>query len=224
MYHETSMQIHTHLTNERNNLIGRTTFQMSNLSIDIQGTDSIGNLIQEWFGNWAVSQNYPIALPDGSTQAFPDFFINNGEGLLEVKTFNAQRSPAFDVANFEAYCLSLAENPQRLFADYLIFSYEKLDLGIRIDNIWLKKIWEITGESNDFPLKVQVKYRDRENNIYSIDNIRPIVWYSERNNVAQPFESYLDFVEALYGTQQIYRRGYSNRDLFYTNYNRLLQL
>ena len=48
-----------------------------------------------------------------------------------------------------------------------------------IDNVWLKKAWEISSPSGKDPIKLQVK----RNQIY---NIRPCTWYSNRLKF-QPF-------------------------------------
>lgn len=219
MYHQTSVLIYDHLSRVRESLVGGTSFTLAGLTVDIQGKDSIGNLIQEWLGVWLIQNGYNIAAGDAS-QDYPDFHVGEERALLEVKAFNCERSPAFDIANFEAYCESLVESPFRLYSDYLIFSYRITGHHLSIENIWLKKIWEITGRASDFPLKCQVKYRARntQNQTYSIDNIRPIVWHSTRNGVAQPFNDSRLFTNALYETQLMYR-GYSNLEAFETNLN-----
>ena len=53
----------------------------------------------------------------------------------------------FDIANFESYCKSLSENPERLYADYLIIGYELKKAKLTIKDVWLKKIWEISCQS-----------------------------------------------------------------------------
>lgn len=219
MYHAESIRAFNHLNSVRQSLVGGTSFSLGGLAVDIQGRDSIGNLVQEWLGQWFSINNYNIT-PGNASQAYPDFYVGDEEHLLEVKVFNSCNSPAFDIANFEAYCASLAETPSRLLSDYLILSYSITNHNLRIENIWLKKVWEITGSSSDYPLKCQVKYRDRNtiNETSSIVNVRPITWYSNNPNSAQPFQNSAQFVNALYSTQLAYR-GYSNQDIFNTNSN-----
>ncbi|WP_199506818.1 MULTISPECIES: NgoBV family restriction endonuclease [unclassified Psychrobacter] len=221
MYDPQSIIALNELHRIRPSLVGGTIFTLGDLSVEIKGKDSIGNLVQEWLGAWFIDQGYNITRGDRS-QDYPDFYIGdtNQQRLLEVKVFNARNSPAFDIANFEAYCTSLARNPHRLLSDYLILSYSITNHQLQIENIWLKKIWEITGTSSDYPLKCQVKYRHRHtpNEIYNIENIRPITWYSTNRTSVQPFQSREHFVDALYNTQHTYR-GHSNREEFNRNYD-----
>lgn len=111
----------------------------------------------------------------------------NDVDLMEVKCFTG--SPNFDVANYDAYVRSLTVNAYRLDADYLIFEYVIPPTGIQIKNIWLKKVWEISGPSGRSPVKIQWK---QSNPV----NIRPSTWYSTTTTF-KPFTSRLDFVKAL---------------------------
>ena len=71
-----------------------------------------------------------------------------------------------------------------------------IDYELRIENVWLKKVWEISSPSEPNHIKIQTK----RGQIY---NLRPCSWYA-RNPTYQPFSSRLDFVTALYNTQQNY--------------------
>lgn len=219
MYHAESIRALNHLDRIKKDLVGGTLFTLGGLSVDIQGKDSIGNLIQEWLGVWFTTNGYDITRGD-KTQDYPDFDIGDKEYLLEVKVFNSKKPPAFDIANFEAYCASLAKTPSRLLSDYLILSYSITDHCLKIENVWLKKIWEITGASCDYPLRCQVKYRNRRspNETFSIDNIRPVTWYSNNARATAPFKNSEEFVDALYDTQLKYR-GHSSQNAFEMNLN-----
>ncbi|MGL2781779.1 NgoBV family restriction endonuclease, partial [Helicobacter pylori] len=97
-----------------------------------------------------------------NSQSFPDFLLFNQElqiwEFLEIKAFQYEKNPAFDIANFESYCDRLLENPQILNTFYLIFAYKMQENGdILIKEIYLHKIHEIAGRSSYYPLKVQVK-------------------------------------------------------------------
>ena len=170
---------------------GTTTFQLNNTTATILGTDSVGNLIQEWLKTFMENSNISYRVkPD--TQKFPDFLMHDDDDddtkeLLEIKCF--QGSAGFDVANFDAYIRSLLDHPYRLDARYLIFEYCKNDQGIQIKGIFLKNIWEITGPSERSTVKIQWK-QDRP------INIRPITWEATRSQF-DPFTSRLAFVEAL---------------------------
>ena len=131
--------------------------------------------------------------------------------MLEIKCFDSSAGANFDLANFDSYCASLAQNPNRLFADYLIFSYELDGHRLKISDIWLKKIWEITCSSDAFPLKIQ-----RKRGI--IYNIRPATWYS-KNPRFEPFLDWKQFVKALYETEKKYHDQLTsdNETLFQNN-------
>lgn len=179
---------------------GEIKFRLGETEAIIKTRDTIGNSLQSWLGQWLEDNNIYYSEPD-NTQEFPDFYLNpehKNENMMELKTFNFDASPAFDIANFESYCQSLRTKPYRLDADYLILGYEMDSQtgSISIKNIWLKKIWQIAGKSNNYPLRTQVK----RGMIY---NIRPIVWYS--NSDSCKFNNAEEFVEAIYGTLKLYK-------------------
>ena len=75
------------------------------MTITVETKDTIGNLIQEWLKAWLVKYNIDFLLKP-NTQDFPDFMLdedNDTKGLLEVKSFDYDKSANFDVANFMAY-------------------------------------------------------------------------------------------------------------------------
>ncbi|MDR0218333.1 MAG: NgoBV family restriction endonuclease [Enterobacteriaceae bacterium] len=199
MYHCVSIKAYQRLLKERFSLIGGTKFRLGSVEFDVSGKDGLGGLIEEWFGRWASSEGLAVYNPklSGNSQTFPDYFVgSNREGLLEVKTFDITASANFDIANFQSYCESLSKNPERLDSDYLIFGYRLNGYDLIIENIWLKKIWEITCPSGKWPLKIQMK----RGIIY---NIRPATWDS--HNVQYPvFPNKEAFVSALYETQKLY--------------------
>jgi NgoBV restriction endonuclease len=153
--------------------------------------------LQEWLKEWLLQKNLYFRTP-ANTQAFPDFLLSesNTSDFLELKTFNVDASPAFDIANFDSYCTSLLTIPERIDADYLILSYRMIDSSLSIDNIWLKKVWELTSPSGQDPIKLQVK----RSQIY---NLRPCTWYSSRLQY-QPFENRKDFLKAIAQTHDLY--------------------
>jgi hypothetical protein len=180
---------------------GIITFSLSNVHVIINTTDTVGIILQSWVKQWLINNNIYFSEPE-NTQKFPDFFLNNSDkknNILEIKAFNYDRTPAFDIANFESYCSSIAEKAYYLNADYLIFGYDMNSKGrITIKKIWLKKIWEIAGTSERFPLKTQVK----RGMIY---NIRP----STNFKVGKPssFKNKEEFIKAIYGTLIKYKNN-----------------
>lgn len=177
---------------------GEIQFNFLDISIKINEKSAIGDLFQEWFAQWLRSKGIFFKMKP-NTQEFPDFLLNPTSetlDLLEVKTFDFNRSANFDVANFEAYCRSLKTQSYRLDSDYFIFAYQLLNYQFQIRQVWLKKIWEITGSSERYPVKCQVKQE-------VIFNIRPISWYSTRSKF-QAFKTRREFVEALAETLKQY--------------------
>lgn len=193
------------------------------IKFDLMGTNTIvktrsvvGDVMQDWLENYLKNKKYTFENP-AHTQQFPDFYLSsspnaNDRTMLEVKCFDGARSANFDVANFEAYCQSVLNNPDRLDSDYLIFSYEMNPntFDVSVKNIWLKKVWEITGPSENWPVKFQIK----KGVIY---NIRPITWYSSRSKY-KAFASRKDFVKAMStcisrytGTNHLHKAGWYNK-------------
>lgn len=160
-------------------------FDLAGISIEIDNKDVLGGILQSWFSAWLNSHQYKVL--KGETQQFPDFLFK-GDIYLELKTFNSEASPAFDVANFASYIDSLLIKPQRLNSDYLIMAYRVENAKISIVEFWVRKVWEITGPSATNILSLQVK----RNQPY---NIRPKNWLSDN---VETFASRRDFVIALW--------------------------
>lgn len=184
------------LKKELENQQGTISISLSNISIDIHGKDIIGNAIQEWLGSWFDKNNIQYrVLPN--TQEFPDYIINfnNTESFLEIKTWNYEKGPAFDLANFNSYIDSLNQNPSKIDADYLIFGYIANEKGFTIKDIYSKKIWQLAGKSSVDPLKIQKK----KGIVY---NIRPVSFHKKPETT---FKSRKEFLYALTETKRIYK-------------------
>ncbi len=180
-------QINPHVVEKFGSII----FKLNNISVTINTKDSIGHMLQDWIEAWAIENNIYIR-PNPNTQAFPDFYLSDSseDNLLEIKSFDYKASPNFDIANFDTYVRSLLVNPKKLDAYYLIFGYSLEDGKIKIERLWLKRIWELSTDSSSWDLKLQVK----QGTIY---NIRPVNFVSTRANIAQPFNTKLDFLKAI---------------------------
>lgn len=172
---------------------GRITFDFGDVNIIVKQRDVVGNIIQEWVQGWLDANDIEYA-PSENTQMPPDFFLNPDDltiDLLEVKAFNRSASPAFDIADFRAFQREIVESPYMLHADYLIFGYDMDDNGIvTIQDVWLKKVWEITRRMDNWALNLQVK-----NNV--VNKIRPGVWYSTRPQKFSMFSNLEDFLSAV---------------------------
>lgn len=179
--------------------VGIITFSLAGVSVKINITDIVGRTLQAWLKQYLLNNNIYFTEP-ANTQEFPDFYldsIDSHKHMLEIKAFNYNATPAFDIANFESYCSSVKEKSYRLDADYLIFGYIMNDSGeISVKKVWLHKIWQIAGKSQRFPLKTQVK-RDM------IYNIRPNNKF--KSGKEGPFNSKEEFLLAIYETLQLYK-------------------
>ena len=197
----TAAQIYQKLINaEIKKAEGKITIDFMGISTVVKEANAIGDLFQEWLGSWFEKNNVDVN-SNIYTQEPPDFYIipqDRTKGWLEIKTFVDGRSPAFDVANFEAYCDSLRTKAYRLDADYLIFSYSLLDGKLKIKQIWLKKIWEITGTSKKYAVNVQEKR-------LTIVNIRPVNWMSKKSKY-KPFKKKEDFILAVNKTLKSHKK------------------
>jgi len=194
------------------NQIGSIQIKLGNITAKYNGKDAIGDLLQEWIEAWMKSKNYYFRTKV-NTQEFPDFLLDeaNDKGLLEIKTFNANKGPAFDIAAFDSYCKSLLIHPERLDADYLIISYKMIDSALTIKEVWLKKVWEIAGTSDKYFINVQAKN-------YKLDNIRPVLWYLTSKRLKNvPFKSKTEFIEAISNIHNSYSQCDTYKDNWLTN-------
>lgn len=189
--------------------------------VNVSDKSAVGNLLQEWLGQW-MTLNGIYNRSNENTQAFPDFYLSddNQIDLLEVKTFDYVNNPNFDVAQFDAYVRSLRTNAFRLEADYLILGYSLANGVIKINDIWLKKIWEITCGSAEFAVRTNVKQG-------KIHNIRPYNFKSMSRG-QQPFTSRLAFITAIRNTLEKYLGDAQLADQWlqevsdsYTNFTRM---
>ena len=185
--------------------IGNIQINLGGITANYSNRDAIGELLQSWLEAWFIENNIYFKTRD-NTQEFPDFLLSesNTENFLELKTFNSEAGAAFDIANFDSYCTSLLDNAYRLDSHYLILSYEMQNAKLRIVNVWLKRVWEISSPSKPNPIKIQ----DKRNVIY---NLRPCAWYSEKTRF-KPFSNVNEFLLALSKTQQKYDQCAPYRD------------
>lgn len=184
---------------------GEISLSLLNVKVDISDKSAIGNLLQEWLGQWMTINNI-YHRSNENTQMPPDFYLSPNENTdwLEIKTFDYSKSPNFDVANFDAYVRDIKNKPFRLDADYLIMGYSLNNGIVKINDIWLKKVWEITCPSGEYALRTQVK----QGKIY---NIRPYNFKSNSDGF-RPFANRLDFVNAIKNTLAKYRDNQTEAD------------
>lgn len=191
----TAREIVDKLLNDDNilELVGEIKFYLGDVDIVVKQKDVVGNIMQEWLQGWLDKNGIEYA-PSENSQMPPDFFLNPDDKtkeLLEVKAFNRNGSPGFDIADFRMYVEEIQEKPYMLDVDYLIFGYDMSDSGVvTIKDVWLKKVWQITRRMANYPINLQVK-----DNV--IHKIRPGVWYSERATDYAIFDCLEDFICAI---------------------------
>ena len=157
--------------------------------------------------------------PNPNTQMPPDVYLNpqdHTKNLLEVKAFNRESSPAFDIADFKAFVNELIEKPYHLDTDFLIFGYvmDEKTGDVVIKDLWLKKIWEITKTMDNWPITVQYK-----NGI--LQKMRPGNWYTTRGNTKmfETKEDYLAaFEETIYQNPETRSQGAQWKNRFKRSY------
>lgn len=189
-----AQEVFAQLMANKNNLKfnGKIEFSMGGVNITVYQRDVVGNILQEWFAGWMDKNNIDY-IPNPNTQMPPDFFLNPSniqQSLLEVKAFNIESSPGFDIADFRMYQEEIIDKPYMLDVDYLIFGYsmnQKTGI-VTIEDIWLKKVWEITRRMSGWALNLQIK-----NNV--VHKIRPGSFYS--NKSIPMFRNKEDFLSAI---------------------------
>lgn len=191
----TAQEIYDKLLNDENilELKGQIKFYLGDVNIIVKQKDVVGNIMQEWLQGWLDARGIEYA-PSENTQMPPDFFLNPDDktkDLLEVKAFNRNGSPGFDIADFRMYASEIQKKPYMLDVDYLIFGYDMSKDGVvTIKDVWLKKVWQITRRMENYPINLQVKAG-------VIHKIRPGVWYSERATDYAIFDCLEDFISAV---------------------------
>ena len=174
-------------------LQGQIKFFFGDVDIIVKQKDVVGNIIQEWLQGWLDKRGIEYA-PSENTQMPPDFFLNPDDktkGLLEVKAFNRNASPGFDIADFRMYEEEIVDKPYMLDVDYLIFGYDMSDDGVVVvKDLWIKKVWEITRAMKDWPINLQVKQN-------VVHKIRPGVWYSTKSTNYPMFSCLEHFISAI---------------------------
>lgn len=190
----TAQQVFDKLINEDKVLEqqGQIRFYFGDVDIIVKQKDVVGNIIQEWLQGWLDKRDIEYA-PSENTQMPPDFFLNPNDrtrNLLEVKAFNRNATPGFDIADFRMYEEEIIDKPYMLDVDYLIFGYDMSDDGVvTVRNLWMKKVWQITRRMDKWPLNLQIKQN-------VVHKIRPGVWYSEKPSMPM-FQSLEHFVSAI---------------------------
>lgn len=196
MIKQTAEEIYSRLVNDDKiqREKGQIRFYLGDVDIIVKQKDVVGNIIQEWLEGWLEKKGIAFS-NNPNTQMPPDLFLNPDDkttGLLEVKAFNYEAAPGFDIADFKSYQGEIIEKPYMLHTKYLIFGYVMSDDGIvSIKKLWLENVWDICRTSDLWALNVQFK-----NGV--VHKIRPAKWYSRSKAIKYlPFECLEDFLAAV---------------------------
>jgi len=163
-----------------------------NQVIILNDNEIINAIFKLWLDKWMTEKH--IIHSCNMTDASPDFYLDPDDkkhSLLEVKAFNRDASPAFDLADFTGYAKAILKEPWELDTKYLIFGYNMSDEGIvTIKDLWIKNVWEISRSSDKWALNVQYKNEQ-------INKIRPATWYANKAKfpLFQSLEHYLSALE-----------------------------
>lgn len=118
---------------------------------------------------------------------------------MDIKCWNYDRSPAFDIANFDSFYTECYKKPDKLLGKYLIVGYIPNKHGFKIKYVGLKSLWDLMGPGQKYPIKLQVK----KNIPYAV---RPI------NIIKKPEEAFGDLTTLLQAVKET-RRLFPQRDL-----------
>lgn len=186
-------QLHKELQGIVHSLLFDGFLRVGNFQIDLNKSGCIENILKEWVLSWLESKS--TRLKRNSVSEAPDIFLDPDDhtrDLLEVKAFNYEATPGFDIADFKSYQREIIREPWMLHTKYIIFGYAMDDAGVvTIKRLWLKNVWEICRPSAKWAINVQFKNG-------MVQKIRPATWYSKSKAIHYlPFENVEDFLAAI---------------------------
>lgn len=194
-------------------------FELGDVSILVKKRDAVGNILQEWVEGWLIANNVDYSA--NHSQLPPDIYLDPDDltkNLMEVKTFNYEASPAFDISEPLAFLDEIISSPCMLHTKYLIFGY-KMDENtgvVTVEDIWLKNIWDIITPRNTnkvLPLGGQGK------------KMRPVRWYGSRKNATDSFRSlehFLSgFIELLLADSDYHHKANDAKEKIVSSYEKM---
>ena len=142
---------------------GQISINFANHNHVYRGNDVIGNCLQEWLPDWFSHLGVDIHEGAG-TQVFPDF-VATFSGIsydVEIKAWNINNAPAFDLANFYSFLDTTFQHPGKINAHYFILGYQPdraddFAQGFTLKKLYLRHLWQITGPARKYRVGLQVK-------------------------------------------------------------------
>jgi type-2 restriction enzyme nlaIV len=95
---------------------GQIRFYLGDVDIVVKQKDVVGNIIQEWVVGWLQKNKYDFRINTNS-QMPPDLYLNPENltvDLLEIKAFNREATPGFDIADFNSFQKEIIAKPYML--------------------------------------------------------------------------------------------------------------
>lgn len=198
---ETLEDLKTLLNNDIYKKQGSIMIYISGIPHISKSNDIVGNCIQEWLPEWFKDRGLDLT-PNQHTQEFPDFIAHfkTGDLAMDIKCWNYENSPAFDIANFESFYKVTYDDPAKLYAKYLTIGYKPNEHGFTIEYISMKNLWDILGPSKKYPMGLQVKKKRP----YAI---RPINF---KKKPKSSFGNLKDLIYAVKQTRDLFKDGDTN--------------
>ena len=183
-------EIFENLKSEAIGLHFKAIMDIQGIDISLEKANVVGNIMQEWLEGW-LKKNGIEYLANPNTQMPPDLYLDPEDltnNLLEVKAFNYEATPAFDIADPVAYLQELERHPYMLNSYYIIFGYvmDESTGTVIIKDMWLKYVWEITAPTKKTAMSVGG----------NAHKIRPTKWYNLTKRSKKLFESKEDYLSA----------------------------
>lgn len=169
-----------------------TTFSNGDFTSSYMPKDAVGNYIEHYIGLVLEKCEFPYVPHPNGTQAFPDYAVS-GE-WIEVKSFDASSSPAFDILTYDRLINDLEAGEQgTLYADYIVLGYHYNDNGsFYIESANLYKLWEIVNYNFDYNGQKHIQLTNR-------GVIRPRGDLRANDKTTLPsFNDEYEFIAALY--------------------------
>jgi hypothetical protein len=123
--------------------------------LPLADSNSFGNIFEDLLFP-LLKGNFPD-FEKGLPQQPPDYLA--GLFGFEVKTFNSNTGPGFDISNVSSLIRQLSEDliKKMFMTKYLVFEYANDGTSFKIVNFWLLNLWQLPSYNSKYPLSLQNK-------------------------------------------------------------------
>lgn len=121
------------------------TFSNGEFSVYYLPKDAVGVYLEFYIGLVLEQCNFPYIPHPNGTQAFPDYTV--GDDWIEVKAFDTNNAPAFDIITYHRLLRALSEGDYGvLYSDFIVLGYQYHDdNSMHIESAGMYKIWELVN-------------------------------------------------------------------------------